>query len=259
MRTLTIGAMILALASPTLAADAKQKAAQPAAAPAAPAAPAEPAKKPDADKALRDIGLSIGKSLEALDLSGPEVEKVVAALRQGIADPSKLKQDQETMENINSFAKARIEGKAEKEKAKGAAYVAQQAKQKGAIKTEGGAVVIPLKEGTGASPGPQDKVKVHYTGTLVNGTKFDDSRERKQPAEFSLQGVVPCWTQALQKMKVGGRAKVVCPSELAYGAQARPNIPANSVLNFDIELIEVSKAPPAQLPPPSPSPLTPKQ
>lgn len=253
MRTLTIIALTLALARPALAADTKPQPAKPAA--TAPAAPAP--KPPNADKALRDIGLSIGKSLESLGLSPAETDKVIAGIRQGVVDPSKLKQDPETMENINGFARARMEAKAEKEKAKGSAYLAEQAKQKGAIKTEGGAIVIPMKEGTGASPGPTDKVKVHYTGTLVNGSKFDDSRERKQPAEFSLQGVVPCWTQALQKMKVGGRAKVVCPSDLAYGAQGRPNIPPNSVLNFDVELLEVSKAPPAQLPPPPASPLTP--
>ncbi len=251
MRALTIAALTLALARPAFAAEPQQKQ------PAKPAAPA-PAKKADPEKALRDIGLSIGKSLESLGLSSAEAEKVIAAIRQGIADPSKLTQDQETMENINAFARGRMEQKAQKDKAKGDAYVAEQAKQKGAVKTAGGAIVIPVKEGTGASPGPSDKVKVHYTGTLVNGSTFDDSRKRKEPAEFSLQGVVPCWTQALQKMKVGGRAKVVCPSDLAYGAQGRPNIPANSVLNFDIELLEVTKAPPAQLPPPPASPLKPQ-
>lgn len=253
MRTLIIGALSLALASPVLAAAPKQNGAQPAPAPAAPAKP------PNADKALRDIGLSIAKSLEPLGLSSAEMEKVVTSIRQGAADPSKLKQDPEMMENINAFARTRMEAKAEKEKAKNAGYLAQQEKQKGAVKTEGGAIVIPLKEGNGASPGPADKVKVHYTGTLVSGAKFDDSRERKQPAEFPLNGVVPCWTQALQKMKVGGRAKVVCPSDLAYGPQGRPNIPPNSVLNFDIELLEVIKAPPAKLPAPAASPLDPKK
>jgi FKBP-type peptidyl-prolyl cis-trans isomerase len=257
MRTLITAALTLLLASPALAAETK-----PPASPhgeAAPAAPAAPPKKANAPKALRDIGLSIGKSLETLSLSKPEQETVIAALREGLADPTKLKQDQETMENINLFARGRMEARAEQDKAKGAAYLAQQAKQKGAVKTEGGAIVIPMKEGTGATPGPTDKVKVHYTGTLINGAKFDDSRERKQPAEFPLNGVVPCWTQALQKMKVGGRAKIVCPSDLAYGAQGRPNIPANSVLNFDVELLEVTKAPPAPLPPPPESPLNPKK
>jgi len=249
MRTLPIAVLTLALASPVLAAE-PAKPAQPATTPAA------PAKKPDADKALRDIGYSIAKSLEPLGLSNADTDKVIAAFRQGAADPSKLKEPDG--ENLNAFARMKIDQKSEKDKSKNAAYLTEQAKQKGAVKTEGGAIVIPLKEGSGASPGPADKVKVHYTGTLVNGTKFDDSRERKQPAEFPLNGVVPCWTQALQKMKVGGRAKVVCPSDLAYGPQGRPNIPPNSILNFDIELLDVSKAPPAQLPPPAASPLNPK-
>ncbi len=249
MRTLTIAALSLVLASTALAAGSDPKAA---AKPATPAATA-PAKTPDGNRALRDIGYSIARSLEPLGLTAAEMDKVIAGIRQGVADPAKMKQDQDSMENLNNWARAKVEQKTEREKAKGAAYLAKQAQQKGAIKTEGGVVVIPVREGTGPSPGPNDKVKVHYTGTLVNGTKFDDSREKNQPAEFSLSGVVPCWTQALQKMKAGGRAKIVCPSDLAYGPRGTPNIPPNSILHFDVELLDVTKAPPAKLPtPPSP-------
>jgi len=85
-------------------------------------------------------------------------------------------------------------------------------------------------------------VKVHYTGSLVDGKVFDSSRERNQPAEFALNQVVPCWTEALQKIKVGGRAKVVCPAAIAYGEQGRPPvIPGNAVLTFDIELLGITK------------------
>jgi FKBP-type peptidyl-prolyl cis-trans isomerase len=265
MRTLCIAVLTLALASRAFAADEKKapaaKAAADTAKPAAGATPATPEPpKPDTDKALKTIGNVWGKNLNSWNLTDAERDKVFAAMREGMANPGKVKMDQPAMENANRFVQTRSEAKAEADKKKGAEYVAQQAKAKGAIKTEGGAIVLPMKEGTGASPGPTDKVKVHYTGTLLNGSVFDDSRERKQPAEFTLNGVVPCWTQALQKMKVGGRAKIVCPSDLAYGPRGMPpNIPPNSALTFDVELLDVTKAAPAPapLPPPPANPLTP--
>lgn len=110
------------------------------------------------------------------------------------------------------------------------------------MKTASGAVVIPEKQGTGASPTATDKVKVHYEGKLVDGTVFDSSRKRNEPAEFPLNGVIKCWTEALQKMKVGGKAKVVCPAAIAYGEQGRPPvIPGNAVLTFEVELLDIVK------------------
>lgn len=120
--------------------------------------------------------------------------------------------------------------------------VAQAKKAKGAITTASGAVVIPVKNGSGPSPKASDTVKVHYTGKLLNGKVFDSSVQRGTPAEFPLGGVIPCWTEGLQKMKVGGKAKLVCPPETAYGAMgAPPAIPPNSVLNFEVELLSIVK------------------
>jgi len=92
--------------------------------------------------------------------------------------------------------------------------------------------------GTGATPGPNSMVTVHYRGTLLNGTEFDSSFKRNQPATFGLHQVIPCWTQGVQKMKVGGTSKLNCPAETAYGSRSLTGIPAGSVLNFEIQLLD---------------------
>ncbi len=100
--------------------------------------------------------------------------------------------------------------------------------------------VTHLKEGTGRSPTATSSVIVHYSGTLTDGTVFDSSIERGEPIAFPLDRVIPCWTQGLQQMKAGGKAKLVCPPEMAYGAEGRPGtIPPNSTLLFEVELLEV--------------------
>jgi FKBP-type peptidyl-prolyl cis-trans isomerase len=126
--------------------------------------------------------------------------------------------------------------------AKDKTYMEQVAKEKGAQKAGSGLVLVPLKEGKGAQPKETDTVKVHYKGTLVDGKEFDSSYKRNQPAEFQLNGVIKCWTEGLQKMKVGGKAKLVCPSSIAYGDQGRPPvIPPKATLVFEVELLEIVK------------------
>ena len=108
-------------------------------------------------------------------------------------------------------------------------------------KTASGIGVTTLKEGAGANPKASDTVKVHYRGTLENGQEFDSSYKRGQPATFPLTRVIPCWTEGVQKIKVGGKAKLVCPPNLAYGNQNVPGIPPNSTLIFEVELLEIAK------------------
>ncbi len=104
--------------------------------------------------------------------------------------------------------------------------------------TESGLQYEIVKEGAGANPKDTDIVKVHYTGTLMDGTKFDSSVDRGQPVEFPVTGVIPGWTEALKLMKPGAKWKLYIPAKLAYGPQGRPSIPPNSVLIFDVELLE---------------------
>jgi FKBP-type peptidyl-prolyl cis-trans isomerase FkpA len=116
----------------------------------------------------------------------------------------------------------------------------QAAAEKGAVKTESGLVYRALKEGTGASPKDTDTVRVHYRGTLPDGKEFDSSLARGQPAEFPLNRVIKCWTEGVQKMKVGGRAKLTCPPALAYGERgAGSAVPPNATLIFEVELLGI--------------------
>src|SRR3954447_23361079 len=122
-------------------------------------------------------------------------------------------------------------------------YLEKAAKEPGAIKTESGLVYRELRPGTGPSPKATDTVKVHYRGTLVDGTEFDSSYKRNEPAEFPLNQVIPCWTEGVQKMKVGGKSQLVCPASIAYGDRGRPPvIPGGATLIFEIELLGIGGA-----------------
>jgi FKBP-type peptidyl-prolyl cis-trans isomerase FkpA len=121
----------------------------------------------------------------------------------------------------------------------GAAKEASAAKE---VKTASGLVYTELKAGTGPSPSATDTVKVNYRGTLTDGKEFDSSYKRGQPAEFPLNRVIPCWTEGVQKMKVGGKAKLVCPASIAYGDRGAAGvIPPGATLIFEIELISIQK------------------
>jgi FKBP-type peptidyl-prolyl cis-trans isomerase FkpA len=105
-----------------------------------------------------------------------------------------------------------------------------------------GVVVAHIKPGQGASPSADSTVKVHYRGTLPNGNEFDSSYKRHEPISFPLRGVIPCWTQGVQKMKVGGKAKLTCPASTAYGARGVPGvIPPDTVLTFEVELLAIDR------------------
>ena len=111
------------------------------------------------------------------------------------------------------------------------------------VTTASGLVYESLKDGTGASPKASDTVRVHYRGTFPDsGKEFDSSIARGQPLEFPLSGVIPCWTEGVQKMKVGGKAKLICPPSIAYGARGAGGvIPPNATLHFEIELLAVRR------------------
>ena len=121
------------------------------------------------------------------------------------------------------------------------AALAAAAKEASATVTKSGLVYRSLKDGTGASPAASDKVKVHYKGTFPDGKEFDSSYKRNEPTEFPLNGVIPCWTEGVQLMKVGGKAKLTCPAAIAYGARGAGGvIPPNATLVFEIELLAIN-------------------
>ena len=122
------------------------------------------------------------------------------------------------------------------------AALAAASKEAGAQVTKSGLVYLSLKNGTGASPAATDKVKVHYKGTFPDGREFDSSYKRGQPTEFPLNGVIPCWTEGVQLMKVGGKSRLVCPSGIAYGDNGSPpKIKPGATLSFEVELLEIVK------------------
>ena len=121
------------------------------------------------------------------------------------------------------------------------AALAQAAKEAGAVVTKSGLVYRALKDGTGSSPAATDKVKVHYKGTFPDGKEFDSSYKRNEPTEFPLNGVIPCWTEGVKLMKTGGKAKLTCPSTIAYGQRGAGGvIPPNATLVFEIELLAIN-------------------
>jgi FKBP-type peptidyl-prolyl cis-trans isomerase FkpA len=193
-------------------------------------------------KTIYSLGLSIYKSLAAFDLSPAEVDLV----KKGMTDAAGNKPfvDLQTYgPKIGALQQERSGRVAQKEKAASSAYLEKAATVPGAVKTDSGLIYKELTAGTGASPKATDKVKVHYRGTLINGTEFDSSYARKEPAEFPLNGVIPCWTEGVQKMKVGGKSQLVCPSGIAYGDSGHPpTIPGGATLVFEVELLEINGA-----------------
>jgi FKBP-type peptidyl-prolyl cis-trans isomerase FkpA/FKBP-type peptidyl-prolyl cis-trans isomerase FklB len=206
---------------------------------AAPAAAAGPELKTEEQKTVYALGASIAQNLATFSLTAEEIELLTAGLRDGLKNAPKIEIAQYATK-VRELAQARASAAAEVEKKDSAAFLEKAAKEKGAEKTASGMIYIPVAPGTGASPKATDTVKVHYKGTLRDGSVFDSSIERGQPATFPLNRVIPCWTEGLQKMKVGGKAKLACPSAIAYGDRgAPPKIKPGAALLFEVELLGI--------------------
>ena len=220
----------------------------PSAAAAGPAASSSSAVKLESenDKTVYTLGFMLGRNVGVFNLSPAELELVKTGLYDSVGGKKPAVDPQAYQQRIQGLARTRAEARAEGEKAKSKVFLDAAAKEPGATKTESGLVIRTLRPGTGATPTKADTVKVHYVGTLTDGTEFDSSIKRGTPAEFPVTGVVPCWTEALQRMKVGEKARLVCPSAIAYGDQGRPpQIPGGATLIFEVELLEiVHQAPP---------------
>lgn len=209
---------------------------------AAHAAP-EPTLNNDQEKTLYTLGVAIGRNLSQFSLTPSELPFVMMGIKDQVRGAA-IKTDLQVYgPKIEALATARQTAKAEKEKKGASAFLAQISKEKGAVVSKSGLVYIPIKAGTGASPKATDKVKVHYHGTLVDGKVFDSSVQRGTPIDFPLNGVIPCWTEGVQKMKIGGKAKLVCPSDIAYGDRGSPPvIPGGATLIFEVELLDIVKS-----------------
>jgi FKBP-type peptidyl-prolyl cis-trans isomerase len=203
---------------------------------------AGPALKTDNDKTIYALGFLTGQNISMFGLSKAELEIAKKGFGDGATGAKAEVPVDDYKPKLQQLAQARSSAKADAEKEKSKGFLDKAASEKGAVKTASGLVFTELKPGTGPSPSATDKVKVNYRGTLIDGKEFDSSYKRGQPAEFGLNQVIPCWTEGVQKMKVGGKAKLVCPSSIAYGDRGHPPvIPPGATLTFDIELLSIEK------------------
>lgn len=196
----------------------------------------------DEQKTFYALGLLISQSLGTFSLTESELEFVKSGMVDGVLKkPAKV--DLQTFgPKVNQMQQARVAVQSESEKKAGAGFLEKAAKESGAKKTESGGIVTTLKEGKGETPKATDTVKVHYHGTLIDGTVFDSSVKRGEPATFPLNQVIKCWTEGVQMIKVGGKSKLVCPSNIAYGDRGSPpTIKPGATLIFEVELLEIVK------------------
>jgi FKBP-type peptidyl-prolyl cis-trans isomerase FkpA len=209
-----------------------------------------PAPKTEDQKAFYALGVHLNKQLSIFDLTSEELKYVQMGMSDSAAGKKLEAEPEANMQKLGQLAQARMAKATEKQKAQAKTFLEKAATEKGAQKTASGLIYTEIKAGTGAQPKATDIVKVHYVGTLIDGKEFDSSVKRGQPAEFPLGQVLPCWTEGVGMMKVGGKAKLVCSSDLAYGDKGRPPIiPGGATLIFEVELLEV-KAPGAPAPAP---------
>lgn len=191
------------------------------------------------DKTLYALGLLLGRNLSTLNLTQRELHIVQRGIADQVLGRDPLVDVDTYGPKVKSLAKARGKRAADKEKAKAEAFLEEAAKAPHAVKTASGLIYTELRAGTGPSPKPTDRVKVNYRGMLTDGTEFDSSYDRG-PATFPLNRVIKCWTEGVGMMKVGGKARLVCPSDIAYGDRGRPpHIPPGATLVFEVELLGI--------------------
>jgi FKBP-type peptidyl-prolyl cis-trans isomerase FkpA len=235
-----VAGRLLLIASLALSACAGSTAKAPVASPS----PAAGGLQTEDEKTLYAIGLVLGQNVKPLALTPAELETVKKGLTDVVTGAKPAVEIETYGPKIQQLAQTRAASAAGAEKQKASAFADSAAKEEGAVKTPSGLVYKTLTAGKGASPAATDTVKVHYRGTLTDGTEFDSSIKRGQPVEFPLNHVIPCWTEGVGKMHVGEKARLVCPSDIAYGDQGRPPvIPGGATLVFEVELLGISKTP----------------
>ena len=211
--------------------------------------------KDQKDKVSYSIGMNIGSNLKRQKVD-VNADVLAAGIKDSIAGKPQLTQDQvkDVMQQFEKDMEQKQKEAAEKNKSEGAKFLDDNKKKPGVKTTASGLQYKVEKEGTGPQPKATDMVTVNYRGTLIDGTEFDSSYKRGQPATFPLNGVIKGWTEGVQLMKVGSKYQFFVPSNLAYGERAvGPEIGANATLIFEVELLDV-KPPPTPAPPTSAAP-----
>ena len=207
---------------------------------AMPAFATEP--KTEDEKVLYALGLVVSQNLSWFNLTEAELKMVEQGMNDGALKKTPKVDVKTYGPKIQELQKTRLAALTSAEKKAGEAYVTKAASEKDTKKLPSGMLITTLKPGTGATPAATDKVKVHYHGTLTDGTVFDSSVQRNEPATFPLNQVIKCWTDGVQQMKVGGKSRLVCPADVAYGDRgAPPRIKPGATLVFEVELLGIEK------------------
>ncbi len=186
------------------------------------------------------VGRQVGQQTKQIRLTPEELETFKTGFTDALAEKKPAVEIAEYDQKFQALARTRIEASAAEAQKTGNEFIAAAAQEPGAVKTVSGLVFRTLTPGTGANPKATDTVRVHYKGTLTDGTVFDSSIDRGEPAEFALNRVIPCWTEGVQLMKIGEKAKLVCPAAIAYGDRgAGASIPPGATLVFEVELLTI--------------------
>lgn len=197
----------------------------------------------DGERILYALGVALGENVSEFELSDEEYAFVAAGLRDAALGADHQVDMDVFGPQIQAFVTDRVgasrRAAAEAERAAAATFAEQVAGEAGAERLDSGVVYVPVTEGEGETPTAADTVRVHYHGTLRDGTVFDSSIERGEPVSFPLGGVIPCWTEGVQRIRVGGKAKLLCPSDTAYGDAGVPGIPGGAALLFEVELLGI--------------------
>jgi FKBP-type peptidyl-prolyl cis-trans isomerase FkpA len=227
----------LLIASLTLVACQQNETSTPAA--TSPSSTESSAMETDQQKTLYALGLAMGQQIREFNLTTDEASLVTQGLTDAVLGNEPKVELEVFGPRIQALAQERMSAASNEEKGASDAWVTQQAALPGAERSDSGVVFITMTEGTGENPSATSTVRVHYHGTLRDGTVFDSSVQRGEPISFPLNGVIPCWTEGVQKIKVGGKAKLVCPSNTAYGDQGSGSIPGGAALAFEVELLAI--------------------
>ena len=199
--------------------------------------------KTEDEKAFYALGVHLSKQISVFDMSPEELKYVQQGMSDANAGKKLAAEPEANMQKLGLLAQARMVRTTEKQKELSKTFLEKAATEKGAQKTASGMIYTEIKAGTGAQPKATNFVKVHYIGTLIDGKEFDSSVKRGQPAEFPLDKVIPCWSEGVGMMKAGGKAKLICPSNIAYGDQGRPPvIPGGATLIFEVELLDAQSS-----------------
>lgn len=194
----------------------------------------------DNDKAFYALGAILAQNVSSFNLSEAELEQLLAGFKDSALGNELAVDINAYRGRLQELQQARMGEAAATEKIEAEKFLTKMAEKPGATRTESGIVIIPSAAGDGPSPAASDTVKVHYHGTLRDGSVFDSSVDRGEPATFPLNRVIPCWTEAMQTLNVGGKATIVCPPDLAYGDQgAPPMIKPGAALTFEVELLGI--------------------